>query len=261
MSGSYTALAVGVNSLTGGAITNALGFGPSGQVGGGTGSGAQAAADPFAPYRANLASLYAGYLQPTKAPGSTGSVTDAGQIATGEGGGGGMFGGMIAPMVSSAVASAGGGTSYSPTDITAMPGYSQFKTGVMDPALEASKRSASASGMMRSGNEQIALEQTAQKGYYGFMTDYLNRLAQGSGATNNPATAVGMGINQDNLNNQAFMQGLGAVATGLKGIYNNSNNTTYDTSMSSWTPEQLNTYNAAPSNAEVTIPMQPGGGY
>jgi hypothetical protein len=172
MSGSYVALAVGVNSLTGGAITNALGLGPSSQVGGGSGSGVAGAADPFAPYRANLASLYSGALE-------TGNQLDP----------------------------------------TKMPGYSQFKTGVMDPALEASKRSSAASGMLRSGNEQIALEQTAQKGYYGFMTDYLNRLAQGSGATNNPATAVGMGVNVDSMNNAAFMQGLGATATALKGIY------------------------------------------
>lgn len=107
-------------------------------------------------------------------------------------------------------------------DITKMPGYSQFESGVLDPALEASKRSSAASGMLRSGNEQIALESTAQKGYYGFMTDYLNRLAQGSGAVNNPATAAALGVNQGNLNDAAFMQGLGAVSTGLKGLYGSS---------------------------------------
>jgi len=186
MSGSYVALAVGINSLTGGGITNALGMGPSSgsQVGGGSGSGVAAAADPFAPYRANLGALYSGAL-----------------------------------------------TSTDKQDITQMPGFSQFKSGIMDPALEASKRSSAASGMLRSGNEQIALEQTAQKGYYGFMTDYLNRLAQGSGATNNPATAVGMGVNQDNLNNAGFMQGLGATATALKGIYGGNSpawTTSYD---------------------------------
>jgi hypothetical protein len=110
------------------------------------------------------------------------------------------------------------------TDITKMPGYTQFQTGVLDPALEASKRSSAASGMLRSGNEQIALQNTAQKGYYGFMTDYLNRLAQGSGAVNNPATAVGLGVNQGNLNDASFMQGLGATTTALKGIYNNNYN-------------------------------------
>ena len=171
----YVAVAVGVNSLTGGGITDALGMGPSGSVGGGTGAGAQAAADPFAPYRAKLGEMY-----------ST-SLTDGNK-----------------------------------TDITQMPGYTQFQTGVLDPALEASKRSSSASGMLRSGNEQIALQQTAQKGYYGFMTDYLNRLAQGSGAVNNPAQAAALGVNQGNLNDAGFMQGLGATATALKGIYNNN---------------------------------------
>jgi len=169
---------VGVNALTGGSITNALGMGPSGgSVGGGSGTGAQQAADPFAPYRANLGALYSGAL-----------------------------------------------TSTDKQDITQLPGYSQFQSGVMDPALEASKRSSAASGMLRSGNEQIALQNTAQKGYYGFMTDYLNRLAQGSGAVNNPAQAASLGVNQGNLNDAAFMQGLGSVATGLKGIYNSNYN-------------------------------------
>ena len=169
----YVAVAVGVNALSGGAITNALGMGPDQAP---SGAGAQQAADPFSPYRGNLASMYSGALQPG-----------------------------------------------AQTDLTQMPGYTQFQTGVMDPALEASKRSSSASGMLRSGNEQIALEQTAQKGYYGFMTDYLNRLAQGSGATNNPAQAAGMGLAQGNLNQQGFMQGLGATTTALAGIYGGSN--------------------------------------
>ena len=44
-----------------------------------------------------------------------------------------------------------------------------------------------------------------------------------------PATAVGMGVSQGNLNNQSFMQGLGATATALKGIYGGST-PSYDTS-------------------------------
>jgi hypothetical protein len=109
-------------------------------------------------------------------------------------------------------------------DVTKMPGYSQYKSGVMDPALEASKRSAAASGQLYSGNEAIALEKTAGQGYYGFMTDYMNRLAQGSGATQSPATAVGMGVNQGNLNNAGVMQGLGGIATGLAGLYGSTSN-------------------------------------
>lgn len=141
-------------------------FGPAGGGQGGSGSGAQAAADPFASYRANLGSIYSNML-----------------------------------------------TGSSPTDVTKMPGYTQFKTGVLDPALDASKRSAAASGMMRSGNEQMALQGVAQKGYYGFMTDYLNRLAQGSGAVNNPAQAAALGVNQGNLNDAANMQFGGALAS------------------------------------------------
>jgi hypothetical protein len=149
-------IASGVNSLMGGG-------GGSGSSGG---AATTAAADPFSPYRANLASMYSGALQPG-----------------------------------------------AKTDLTQLPGYSQYQSGVVDPALEASKRSAAASGMMRSGNEQIALQDTAQKGYYGFMTDYLNRLAQGSGAANNPATAVGMGLNATQSGYQALGQGIGGLTT------------------------------------------------
>jgi hypothetical protein len=104
------------------------------------------------------------------------------------------------------------------TDITKMPGYSQYQSGVMDPAMEAVKRSMAARGMNQSGNELLALQETGQKGYYGFMTDYLNRLAQGSGAVNNPAPAAGMGIDQQNLNQRATMQGIGAIGQGLAGL-------------------------------------------
>jgi hypothetical protein len=107
-------------------------------------------------------------------------------------------------------------------NIQSMPGFSQFQTGVMDPAMEAQQRTAAKSGMLYSGNEALALQQTGQKGYYGFMTDYLNRLAQGSGATNNPATAAGMGLTQMGSNQQGFSQGLGALGT-LAGQFSGSN--------------------------------------
>ena len=103
-------------------------------------------------------------------------------------------------------------------DITKMPGYSQYQSGVMDPAMEAVRRSMAAKGMNQSGNELLALQETGQKGYYGFMADYLNRLAQGSGAVNNPAQAAGMGIEQQNLNQKATMQGIGAIGQGLSGL-------------------------------------------
>ena len=99
-------------------------------------------------------------------------------------------------------------------DPTKMPGYSQFQTGVMDPALEASKRSSAASGMMRSGNEQIALQNIGQQGYSSFMTNYMNQLATGSGAGYAPAAGGQAAISQGNLNQQSQMQGLGAIIQG-----------------------------------------------
>jgi hypothetical protein len=99
------------------------------------------------------------------------------------------------------------------SNIEAMPGFSQYKTGVLDPAMKTSQRTAAKSGMLYSGNEQMELQKVGQQGYYGFMTDYLNRLAQGSGAANNPATAAGMGLNQTGANQQGFSQGLGALGT------------------------------------------------
>lgn len=119
-----------------------------------------------------------------------------------------MYSGMLQPGVQ--------------TDITKMPGYSQFQTGVIDPALEASKRTSAASGMMRSGNEQLALEKTAQQGYYGFMQDYMNRLATGSGAGYSPATGGQIGVAQGNLQQQAQMQAIGGITQGISQIYNAS---------------------------------------
>jgi len=114
-------------------------------------------------------------------------------------------------------------TTGSGVDPTKLPGYSAYKTGVLDPSLEASKRSAAASGQLYSGNESIALQKTGQQGYYGFMTDYLNRLAQGSGATQNPATAAALGVQQGNISSAGVMQGLGGIATGISGLYGGTN--------------------------------------
>ena len=100
-------------------------------------------------------------------------------------------------------------------NLQSMPGYSQFKTGVMDPAMQAQQRTAAASGQLYSGGEQQALQKTGQQGYYGFMTDYMNRLAQGSGATQNPATAAGMGLAQGQYNQANQMAGFGALGQGI----------------------------------------------
>ena len=167
-------IASSVNSLTGGGVSSLLG-GP-GSV---SGSEAQQMADPFAPYRSNLAQMYSGALQP--------------------------------------------GTTI---DVTKLPGYSQYTSGVLDPAMEASKRSAGASGMLYSGRESAALQDIGQRGYYSFMTDYLNRLAQGSGATTNPAQAAGLGLSQNTANQQAFSQGLGGIGQGIASLYPGSTTNT-----------------------------------
>jgi hypothetical protein len=104
------------------------------------------------------------------------------------------------------------------SNIQNMPGYTQFNTGVMQPAMQASQRAAAATGNLYSGAEQLQLQKVGQQGYYGFMTDYMNRLAQGSGAVNNPAQAAALGFNAQNQSDQAFMQGMGGIATGLRGF-------------------------------------------
>ena len=102
-------------------------------------------------------------------------------------------------------------------DVAKMPGFTAYKSGVLDPALSAAQRTAGASGQLYSGGESAALTKIGQQGYYGFMTDYLNRLAQGSGATNNPATAVGMGLQQQQAGYTALGQGVGSLAQQFAG--------------------------------------------
>ena len=129
--------------LVAGGIT--AGSGATAGTGASAGAGAANPADPFAPYRADLAKQYAGALTP--------------------------------------------GAS---SNIQAMPGYSQYNTGIMQPAMMAAQRAAAAGGNLYGGGEKARLQTLGQQGYYNFMNDYMNRLAQGSGAVNNPATAVGL---------------------------------------------------------------------
>lgn len=130
--------------LVAGGIT--AGSGATAGTGAGTGAGAASnPADPFAPYRADLAKQYAGALTP--------------------------------------------GAS---SNIQAMPGYTQYNTGIMQPAMMAAQRAAATGGNLYGGGEKARLQTLGQQGYYNFMNDYMNRLAQGSGAVNNPATAVGL---------------------------------------------------------------------
>lgn len=136
---------------------------------------------------------------------------------------------------------AGSLTPGAQTDITQMPGYSQYKSGVLDPAMDAAKRSAAASGQLYSGNEAMALQKVGQQGYYGFMTDYLNRLAQGSGATQSPATAAGMGLNQTAANQAAFSQGIGGIGQGIAGLFP-STTSAYSGPVTSALQGNVNTY-------------------
>ena len=177
--GAATSIAAGINSLTGGGLTSALGIGDKAP----TAAEAQKMADPFSPYRSKLAEMYSGYL-----------------------------------------------TGGNNTDLTKMPGYSQFESGVLNPALEATKRAGAKSGMLMSGNEQIALQKQGQTGYYGFMTDYLNRLATASGASVAPAQAANLGLAQGAANAQGVMQGTGAVATGLANLFGTNNTNVASTS-------------------------------
>ena len=198
----------GINSLSGGGVTKALGGGGGGS---GVSSDAQKAADPFAPYRGELATQYADALKP--------------------------------------------GASI---NIKKMPGYSQFKTGVMDPSLEATKRSMAASGQMQSGNEQTALLNKSQQGYYGFMQDYMNRLATGSGASQSPLGGATFGANIQSGQDQAAMQALGGITQGIAGLYKGSGVTNYGTVMSN------NQYMSAQPNymdAAGQLPYQDLSGY
>jgi hypothetical protein len=122
-----------------------------------------------------------------------------------------------------AAALSSGGT----TDPTKMPGYSQWMSGVLNPAMSAVAGKDAAMGLNGSTNQQTDLLKTAQNNYYGFMTDYMNRLAQGSGAVNNPAPAAGQGLGQSNLNQSGMAQGVGALNQGIQTLngYQSSNST------------------------------------
>ena len=93
--------------------------------------------------------------------------------------------------------------------IAQMPGYNQYQKNIVNPAMQASQRQGAAAGMLYSGGEKVALQGVAQQGYSNFYNDYLNRLAQASGATQNPANAVQLGLeaNKQNMANQQYYMG------------------------------------------------------
>lgn len=166
---SVVGIAAGVNALTGGGITQALGFGGGGSAPSTSPGSAAAVANPMAPYQANLASMYAGYL-------SQGNQTD----------------------------------------ITKMPGYSQFQSGVLDPTMQASQARAASTGQLYSGGEQMALENIGQQGYSNFMSNYMSQLS--AGATGNAYQGAQFGAAQQSAAQQGISQGLGSIATGLSGL-------------------------------------------
>jgi hypothetical protein len=166
---SYVGIAAGVNSLTGGGVSKL--FGGQGQQ---SGASATATANPMAPYQAQLAQMYQGYLQP--------------------------------------------GAS---SNIQAMPGFTQYKTGVLDPAMQASQAKAASTGQLYSGAESAQLQQIGQQGYSGFMQNYMSNLY--SGATGGALAGQQAGNTVNTANQQAFQQGLGSLATGLQGYAGNPN--------------------------------------
>ena len=146
------------------------------------------------------------------------------------------------------------------SNIEAMPGYSQYKTGVIDPAMKASERTAASAGQLYSGKEQQALQGVGQQGYYDFMTNYMNRLAQGSGATQNPAEAAGMGLAQAGQNQKGFMQGLGVLGTSVSGLSGQlgggATGNTYGDASNAWVQQQST---QMPSNFNAGDPTAGGG--
>ena len=170
--GSAVGIAGGINALTGGSISKALGIGGSNTGSGGPSTGVgstAAAANPMAPYQQQLAAQYAGYL-----------------------------------------------TQGNQTDITKMPGYSQYQSGVVQPAMNQAQATSAAGGQLYSGGEQMALQNIGQQGYSSFMKDYMSQLY--TGATGNAAAGAQLATSQQNLNNQSVAQGFGSLATGLSGL-------------------------------------------
>lgn len=170
MSGAIVAAVAGVNSLTGGKITNALGFGGGGTSTSSQGGGAQMA-DPFAPYRTQYATQLNSLMQ-------------------------------------------------NPSSVTSLPGY-QFNLQAGQDQILASD---AASGRTGSGGEKMALARYGTDYASSFFNNYASMLAQYSGAS----WGASAGSNAGSLANAQYgqgqanaMGGLGALATGLKGIYNN----------------------------------------
>jgi hypothetical protein len=202
-------IAGGINSLTGGGITKSLGLGPKDT--------------PASPATSNSPAT----------PSSAGGAIDPKVQAAAD-----PFAAYRPEFAQQYAAAMAPGAK---TDPTQMPGYSQFQSGVLDPSMEATKRSMAASGQFGSGNEMAALQKQGSQGYYGFMTDYMNRLATGAGVSQGPAQGAQMGLGAANAQQQGVSQGFGAVATGLSGLSglfkgsgSTQNNQNYNSYSSDW---------------------------
>jgi hypothetical protein len=240
-----------------GAATTGMG---GGQMNANAGSPAASTFSPQAITLAKLAGLVPGFkaiagiaglgMSAVNAFGSgSSSGTTGGDMGDSTSGFGGGGGGDISSALSiaggiNALTSGGGGGSSTPgdpfgqyraglaaqyagalqpggaTNIEAMPGFTQFQTGVMQPAMQASQRTAAGAGQLYSGGESAALQKIGQQGYSGFMNDYLNRLSTGSGASANPLGGADLAARLQAQQQQAVMQGIGAVGQGISGISN-----------------------------------------
>lgn len=97
-----------------------------------------------------------------------------------------------------------------PGKVQSLPGY-QFGLQQGNQALE---RNAAASGQLRSGGEQIALQQYNQNYANSYYNNMLSQLSQLSGATQAPLSVV----DQNKLNANQQQQGLQNIQAGIGGM-------------------------------------------
>ena len=99
------------------------------------------------------------------------------------------------------------------TNLYSLPGYTQFQTGIMDPSMDATKRSMASSGQFNSGAEQIALQDVASRGYSNFLNNYMGQLSVASGAAQNPATAGAYANESQQRGSNGIWNAIGAIGS------------------------------------------------
>jgi len=197
---------------------------------GGAGAAAGATGAATAAGGGSLSSLFSSMPSLSNIGSIVGLASSLGKVFGGGGsGGGGSGGGGVSGTQSSAdpyaayrpAAAAEYARALTPgaaANIESMPGYTQYNTGVMQPALEASQRAAASKGQLYSGGEMQALQKTGQAGYTDFMNNYLNRLATASGAGASPYNAASLATQQQNLQDQSQAQAIGALPQQLQNL-------------------------------------------